>query len=93
MNGGYFAQTSCTTTINQLKVFDIIPSIAVGEVTFHKHVYFALSAAIELNCVFENARERSRDWKEILIFRNKVLGNKRDILRIFVLKIITAFYQ
>lgn len=27
VNDGYFARTSCATTINQLKVFDIIPSI------------------------------------------------------------------
>lgn len=49
MNGGYFARTSCATTINQFKVFDIIPLIAVREVTFHKHVYFAFCAAIELS--------------------------------------------
>lgn len=53
MNGGYFARTSCATTINQLKVFDNIPFIVVGEVTFHKHVYFILCAAIELSRVFE----------------------------------------
>lgn len=49
VNGGYFARTSCATIINQLKVFDIIPPLAVGEVTFHKHVYFAFCAAIELS--------------------------------------------
>lgn len=60
VNGDYFARTTCATTINQLKVFDIILPI-----TFHWHVYFVLCATIELVAgTFEKEGKRSEPTSE-----------------------------